>query len=211
MRYSSLISAVAVASSFISAAPIEERAAPAIVVDYNVPEGGDITILNYALILEYLERAFYKGGLAKFSAADFANAGFDATFYTNLEEIAYDEVVCYPLGSKSLHDTNYLQTHVDFLAGALGAAGVKEAQYKFPYTDPKSFVALASVLEGVGVSAYLGAAAEIADKSYLTIAGSILTVKSRHSSYIRAALKESPFPKRKFSPYHSFRIHLNVC
>jgi hypothetical protein len=33
------------------------------------------------------------------------------------------------------------------------------------------------------------------DKTYLTIAGSILIIEARHSSYIRAALKESPFPK----------------
>lgn len=182
---------VLLAASLTSAAPLAKRIA------YPAPPGGDGTILNYALTLEYLERKFYMEGLANYTHADFVAAGFADPFYTNLQEIYYDE-----------------QTHVAFLAGALKAAGITptvELQYCFPATDPLSFVTLSSVLEGVGVSAYLGAAASIMDKDYLTAAGAILTVESRHSSYIRSELKESPFPFPFDTPLDFVRVRYRGC
>ncbi|KAI9818742.1 MAG: hypothetical protein M1826_001330 [Phylliscum demangeonii] len=140
----------------------------------------DVEILNYALTLEFLERKFYAEGLQNYTQADFVNAGFADPFYANLQTIASDE-----------------RTHVDFINKAIVAAGaqpVHEATYLFPSTDVKSFITLASIFEGVGVSAYLGAAGKIVNKDYLTVAGSILTIEARHTSYLRSLLQESPFP-----------------
>lgn len=130
--------------------------------------------------MRHTESTFYQEGLANFTEQQFADAGFNGSFYKNLMEISSDE-----------------KTHVTFLTTALNAAGytpVEACTYAFGVTDPKSFVMTDSILEGVGVSAYLGAAMDIMDKMYLTAAGSILTVEARHSAYIRTELGESPFP-----------------
>jgi len=173
--YFSILASALLAAGLTAASPIEKR--NHIIYPPTVDDG---IILNYALTLEYLERKFYQGGLEKLSHENFVHAGFADPFYENLKEIYVDE-----------------KAHVEFLSTALTAAKViptVELEYCFPYTDAASFVTLSSVLEGVGVSAYLGAAASIAEPAYVTAAGAILTIEARHSAYIRKSLGQSPFP-----------------
>ncbi|KAF4633353.1 hypothetical protein G7Y89_g4762 [Cudoniella acicularis] len=138
----------------------------------------DADILQYALTLEHLENAFYKQALSKWDQQSFTDAGFPAQFYDDLKYIAHDE-----------------EGHVLYLEAGLTAAGAKPVvacTYNFPMTTPLSFVQLASVVEGLGVSAYLGAAADITSKAYLTAAGSILVTEALHASATRGAVGEIP-------------------
>ena len=92
--------------------------------------------------MELLEGAFYVGGLNKYSAADFLAAGYPAEVRQRMTQVAREEV-----------------NHAKFLSGALTAAGatpVTACNYSFPDTSPTSFLAVAQILEGVGISAYLG-------------------------------------------------------
>jgi hypothetical protein len=93
MKFSTSLSTVLALSGTTFAAALPKRTIGTVT---------DADVLNYALTLEHLEDKFYRDGLANFTQKQFADAGFDATFYQNLKEISYDET-----------------THVSFLTSAL--------------------------------------------------------------------------------------------
>lgn len=162
----STVAVSALAAAGAMASPVQKRAAIT-----------DTQILQYALTLENLENNFYAGALAKFDAAAFAAAGYPDWVRNRYVEIAGHEA-----------------SHVALLAGALGSAAVQPCNYSFPYTDPKSFAALATVIENVGTSAYLGAASSIMTPAYVTVAGSILTTEARHQGWMSSAVdKQNPW------------------
>lgn len=72
---------------------------------------------------------------------------------------------------------------------------------------PADFIKLASIIEGLGVSAYLGGAPLISSKAYLTAAGSILVTEALHQSYLRAETGEVP---SKLNPFESCSVDFPI-
>jgi len=138
---------------------------------------GDIGILNFALTLEYLERAFYNEATTAGKIKDGKTVAFLKTATT-------DE-----------------RAHVAFLTKALGSKAVKEPQFNFQgvTSDPAKFAATAYVLENTGVHAYLGQAGNIKNPTYLLAAASIVTIEARHAGAIGSILNmpiaPNPFDK----------------
>jgi hypothetical protein len=121
----------------------------------------DGTILNFALLLEYLESEFYVDAVAKG-----ALSGTLLAFATTVRD----------------HEL----AHVDFLKGALGSAAIAKPTFDFKGTtsDAGKFVATAMVLEDTGVAAYNGQGPRLTKKT-LGAAAQIVSVEARHAAWIR--------------------------
>jgi hypothetical protein len=121
----------------------------------------DAAILNFALLLEYLESEFYVDAVSKG-----ALTGAALTFATTVRD----------------HEL----AHVQVLQQALGSAAIAKPAFDFKDTtsDPAKFVATATVLEDTGVAAYNGQGPRLRRKT-LPTAASIVSVEARHAAWIR--------------------------
>jgi len=131
---------------------------------------GDIGILNYALTLEYLERAFYNTATSNGIVKDPQLKGI-------LETATRDE-----------------RAHVAFLKKALGSKAVAMPKFNFgdAVKSESKFAATSFVLENTGVHAYSGQAGNIKNPTYLLAALSIVTIEARHAAAVGSYLKNSP-------------------
>eukprot|EP01088_Endostelium_zonatum_P005266 TRINITY_DN167_c0_g1_i2.p1 TRINITY_DN167_c0_g1~~TRINITY_DN167_c0_g1_i2.p1 ORF type:complete len:503 (-),score=135.62 TRINITY_DN167_c0_g1_i2:22-1530(-) len=142
----------------------------------------DYLTLNYALTLEHLEAAFYREGLARFSAADFQAAGYDSSVRPYISLIGAHE-----------------DAHVTLLVNVLeqnGVPAVRACTYNFnaSLSSVRNFLSTAQLLEVTGTQAYDGAANTINNANYLQVAASIATVEARHSAYLNQLNNRTAFP-----------------
>ena len=131
----------------------------------------DREIFNFALLLEYLQAAFYtravEHGSLRGDIRDFA------------------EVV-----------SGHERAHVAYLRKALGDHARPRPTFDFGNAtkNERAFVKAAILLENTGVAAYNGQAANLT-KPALAAAAEIVSVEGRHAAWISDIAGESPAPR----------------
>lgn len=136
-------------------------------------KANDVGILNFALLLEELEAAFYARVLKSGKI-------------TNRRELDY-------IRALGRHEAE----HVKFLRSVLGDnttfrtrdLSFNRAGLAALLTDRDTILNTAVALEDTGVHAYNGAGPSITNPTYLLAAGSIVSVEGRHAAGIRALLR----------------------
>jgi hypothetical protein len=177
----------------------------------------DYYVLNFALMLEYLEAEYYnlatkgktlselgvsRGGFGTLGATKRKAGSTVVPFTTTGDAVAqYAEEI-------TTDETN----HVKFLRAAMEGAGLRPAAAPElnlvdsfnelavaagigasfdPFASELDFLLGGFIFEDVGVTAYHGAAALISNNTYLTAAAGILAVEAYHASLLRTLIYQS--------------------
>ena len=130
----------------------------------------DQVIFNFALLLEYLQAAFYGEVLAH------------GRLTGEIRQFA--EVVA-----------GHERAHVDYLRRALGSRARAKPAFTFgdATRQERKFLDAAVLLENTGVAAYNGQAANLTKKS-LAAAAEIVSVEGRHAAWISDLAGKPPAP-----------------
>jgi len=128
----------------------------------------DIRVLNLALLIEYVEAAFYAEARAK-------------------------DVLSGELRDFVIVVGAHEQQHLSFLKKALGSKAREKPRLAFgkATTDPAAFVEAAVALEDTGVAAYNGQATNLT-RAALALAAKIVSVEGRHAAWIRTIAGKPP-------------------
>lgn len=131
----------------------------------------DREILNFALLLEYLQAAFYADAVA--------NGRLTGAVRSFAKVVAGHE-----------------HAHVAFLRKALGAHARPRPAFEFGRAtrDQHAFLEAAVLLENTGVLAYNGQAANLT-KPTLAAAAEIVSVEGRHAAWISDLAGQPPAPR----------------
>jgi hypothetical protein len=131
----------------------------------------DQQILNFALLLEYLQEGFYSDAVKRGALTG--------------EVRHFAEVV-----------GEHERAHVAYLQKALGAGARPRPTFAFgdKTQHERSFLDAAVVLENVGVVAYNGQAANLT-KPVLAAAAEIVSVEGRHAAWISDLAGRAPAPR----------------
>jgi rubrerythrin len=159
--------AVALGAIAVGGVVLGEHADPAV----SAPSAKqDAEILNFALLLEYVQSAFYAEGLSR--------AGLTGELKEFASTVAAQE-----------------QAHVAFLKQALGSAARTAPKTDFgdDTADAERFSLAAFKLEDLGVAAYNAQAPNLT-KASLRAAARIVSVESRHAAWIRDLRGMNPAP-----------------
>jgi hypothetical protein len=123
---------------------------------------GDVSILNFALALEYLQ----------------------ASFYTEAERIgALHGALAHQAHVVGAHE----RAHVQAFQAVLGSAAIKDPSFDFRgvTASPNAFRDTAVAFEDLAVAAYKEQAPKIQSRAYLAAAIAIHSVEARHAAWIR--------------------------